>query len=202
MIQFLFIPLFLCFTSLAQESEYTYSSIFEKEVEFMGLNFSKAKFIGTTHFTSGKILTEGYMNYWNDYVTNHYHKNNINNALGIDEMINRNSICSNSYKKIDSYALITDDPYRLRSDQVQECIDELEYDPVKKIGICFVIESFNFNAQTMTVWFTLVDMKANQVFFQKKLTTSVSKGKDRDLWANGITKFINKTLNNSSKSWK
>lgn len=186
---------------LPQEKDLSYNAIFENDVEYMGLNFSKAKFIGTSHFTSGKILQEGYMSYWNDWVTNHYHKNNINNALNIDEMINRNSICGNSYEKIDPYSLITDDPYRLRTDQVQECIDELDYDRKNKIGICFVVESFNFNTQTMTIWFTLVDMNKNQVFFQKKLVTSVGKGKDRDLWANGITKFISKTLSNASKSW-
>ncbi|MCB0477327.1 MAG: hypothetical protein KDC84_04145 [Crocinitomicaceae bacterium] len=199
----IFISFFLIFGGTPQDEDVLgFNSLYEKDVEYLGLNFSKAKFIGTSHFTSGKILQEGYMNFWNDFVTNHYHKNNINNALNIDEMINHNSICGESYKKIDPYSLITDDPYKLRTDQIQECMDELEYNSCNKIGICFVVESFNFNAQTLTMWFTLVDMNKNQVFFQKKLITAVGKGKDRDLWANGITKYISKTLANSSKSWK
>ena len=200
MFQFILLSLFLNFPSLPQE-ELSYSSLKEKEVEFVGVNFSKAKFIGTSHFTSGKVLVNDHIPYWNDYILNQYHKNNINDALDLEEIINRNSICGNSFKKIDPYALITDDPYRLRSDQVQECIDELDYTKVDKLGICFVVESFDFNNQTMTIWFTLVDMQKNQVFFQKKLVTAVSKGSGRDLWANGITKFINKTLTNSCKSW-
>ncbi|MEZ4936152.1 MAG: hypothetical protein R2799_01010 [Crocinitomicaceae bacterium] len=197
----IFFLVLLFFTGSGDE-ELNYHSLHEKEVEYMGINFSKAKFIGTSHFTSGKILTEGYMSYWNDHVTNHYHQNNLNNALDIKEMINRNSICGNSYAKIDPYSLITDDPYRLRTDQIQECIDDLEYQHQNKVGICLVVESFNFNTQTITIWFTLVDMNKNQVFFQKKLITAVGKGKDRDLWANGISKFISKTLANAAKSWK
>jgi hypothetical protein len=199
--KFLSIVFFVSFL-LPQEEELGFNSLYEKEVEFMGLNFSKAKFIGSSHFTNRNTLKEEYFEYWNEYMTNHYHKNNLNNALNLDQMVNRNSICKNSYEKIDKYALITDDPYRLRTDQVQECLDELDYDKVDKIGICFVVESFDYSNQIMTIWFTLVDMNNNQLIFQKKLLSEVRKGSGRDLWANGISTFINKTLAQAHKSWK
>lgn len=168
----------------------------------MGFNFSKPKFTGTSYFTSRKAINKGYLHIWNDHIIVHYRKNNLNNALDLDEMINRNLICGISYDKIDGYALITDDNYRLRTAQIQENVDILEYDKVDKIGIYFVVGSFDFNSQTMKVWFTLIDMNANQFFFQRKNTTAVSKGRGYELWSNGISKYVNKTLLNASKSWK
>lgn len=179
-----------------------FSKIYEKDVEFMGVNFSKAKFIGSSHFTSGKLIRDDYMSFWNSNITNHYHKNNINNALDLDYMTNRSSICQKSYEKIDPYSLITDDTYRLRTDQVQECIDELEYDKVDKIGVCFVVESFDATAKIINIWFTLVDMNKNQIIFQKKLSAVARKGNGKMMWASGISNFINKTLKANVKSWK
>lgn len=179
-----------------------FHSLYEKEAEYMGINFSKAKFIGSDYFTSGKQLQSEYFSYWNEAVTNHYHNFNLNNALDIDHIINRNSICGNSYSKIDAYSLITDDPYHLRSDQVQECIDELQYEKKDKIGVCLVVESFDYTNELVNIWFTLVDMNNNQIVFQRRLTSFAKKGSGKEFWSNGISNYINNSLANAVKGWK
>lgn len=186
---------------LPQKDE-SFSRIYKKEVEYMGLNFSKARFIGSQHFISERLIKNEYLDYWNEYVIQNYSRNNLNNLLDLEEIINRNSICHKSYQYIDESNLVINRNHRIRQDEVQECIDELEYESKDKIGICFVVESFDFFKESVSIWFTLVNMKNNRVIFQRKLSTSVRRGDVKQMWARGITTYIMKSLAPSIKAWK
>lgn len=169
------------------------------EIHWYGLDFTKAKMIGSIGFTHPDIICDRYIkNKWNGIVFSEPDKYNIGKFTGsknvnihLDYILERNSVVTTDN-------LIINEDYSLNKDQVKEMINT--YPDNEGVGLVFIVESFNKLEDKANIWITFFDTETKEILKTKKYSTDAGGFGVLNFWLGGVYKAC-KELKKDYRKW-
>ena len=171
-----------------------------KLIHWYGLDFTKAKMIGSIGFTKPDIICNRYVHEkWNGLVFSEPEKYDIGKLTGgkeinihLDYILKRNSLVIQDN-------LIINENYEITKSDVQEILNE--YPDEDGLGLVFVIESFNKLNDTANIWVTFFDTKTKEIFKIQKYTSEPGGFGVLNYWLGGVYDTC-KQLKKDYKQWE
>ena len=169
------------------------------EIHWYGLDFTKAKMIGSIGFTHPDIICDRYIkNKWNGIVFSEPEKYDISKITGgkdikihLDYILERNSI-------VTTENLIINENYEITNEQVQKIINEYPQD--NGLGLVFIVESFNKLQDKANIWVTFFDTDSKEILKTKRYASDAGGFGVLNFWLGGVYKAC-KELKKDYKKW-
>jgi hypothetical protein len=170
-----------------------------KEIHWYGLDFTKAKMIGSIGFTHPDIICDRYIkNKWNGIMFAESEKYDVNKVtkgknvkIHLDYILKRNSV-------ITTENLIINENYEITEVDVQELINAYPNDT--GLGLVFIVESFNKLQETANIWVTFFDTNSKEILKTKKYSTEGGGFGVLNFWLGGVYDTF-KELKKDYKKW-
>ncbi|MCF2447481.1 hypothetical protein L0657_26235 [Dyadobacter sp. CY345] len=173
------------------------------KLTFLGLDFTQAKYIGRIGFTDPAAIKNQHMVSWNNLIEYEPKKFSLQEAFRlkpeqyqskVTDMIKLN-------ESADVKDNIIEEPYTITEDQVKKSVAKYSLTEKDGIGLVYVVESLNKNAEKMCAWVTFIDLKTKKVLYTEKLEGAAAGFGFRNYWAGAVYK-INKSINSKYyKQW-
>jgi len=198
------IPLFIL-TANAQSEKDVISA---REITWLGLDFSKALFVGSfTQFAeageqSGSEIKQKYVPGWNDLVANERQKFDLKKAYSKDNVIYDLDIVTKRNAAIDVGKMTSmnaqDD--RLKKDDIVKVVSQ--YKTGKKgIGLVYIVDTFDKPDEKGVIWVTFFDMATHKVLIAEKFTAKPGGFGLRNYWAKTIFEVMTKSSADAYENW-
>ena len=195
--------LFITLTSCQAFAQHSLSDLYngKAKLTFLGLDFTQAKYIGRIGFTDPVAIKTQYLASWNNLIEYEPKKFSLQEAFKlrpyqyqskVTDMIKLN-------ESADVKENITEEAYAITEEQVKKSVSRYSLSEKDGIGLVYVVESLNKNAEKMYVWATFIDLKTKKVLFTERLEGAPAGFGFRNYWAGAVYK-INKSI--GSKYYK
>lgn len=199
---FFILTLFLAGQVSAQQ---TMSDLFNGNAKlvFLGLDFTQAKYIGRLGFTDPMAIKNQHMVSWNNLIEGEPKKFSLQEAFRLksDQYESKVADMIKLNESVNVKDNITEDPYTITEDQVKKSVSKYSLSEKDGIGLVYVVESLNKNAEKLFAWVTFIDLKTKKVLYTEKLDGSAAGFGFRNYWAGGVYK-INKSIDSKYyKQW-
>lgn len=182
--------------------------IFEEEtpITWLGLDFSRAAFIGdTARFRDDDDVSDLIVRL-NELMVNEADKYNIGKTFRKEHVTNALDITDNHNSLIDLTAIrsapVEKNPTPLTEEAISEIVSSYDFDGKEGIGLMFNIESFNKFAGKGTLWVTFIDMPAKKVLFTRRLSDGPHGFGLRNFWAGFIHDVLDQIKLWKYKAWR
>lgn len=171
----------------------------ENEVMWLGLDFTGAKLIGSTHFqqqiTARRLTTVNQLfDSWNAQIVKEAGKFNIQEFYVKRTRTNDLLPANKRNNSIDPESVIINDTHTLSKEEVGRiCSTYTHLQKESGLGLLFVVESFDFinkKANIYTVFLDIAD--ARPVYIQK--FEGIPTGSSRNLWIGGTFLALEKSF--------
>ena len=163
----------------------------ENEITWFGLDFSKAKMVGSVGFTDPSQIQSYYLDQWNSVIVAEADKYNIAKYYKRPTVKNNLDVAKARNSKVVASTLVTDNTYTLS--EAQSIIKSYKGKGTGS-GLLFVVESFSKTAEQATVYVILFDIASGKVNSIKKQTGKASGFGFRNYWLGAITNVMKKGL--------
>lgn len=175
---------------------------------FLGLDFTQAKYIGKIGFTDPGAIQNQHIVSWNNLIELEPKKFSLQKAFSLkdDQYKSKVEDMVKLNKSVDVDKNITDDEYSITEDQVKKSVAKYALSEKDGVGVVYVIESLNKNAEKLVAWVTFIDLATKKVLHTEKVEGKAGGFGFRNYWAGGVYK-INQEIDKSlykkwSKSFK
>jgi len=199
---FFIFTLFLAGQVSAQQS---LSDLFagKAKLVFLGLDFTQAKYIGKIGFTDPVAIKNQHMVSWNNLIEAEPKKFSLQDAFKLksDQYESKVADMIKLNESVNVKDNITEDPYAITEDQVKKSVSKYSLSEKDGIGLVYVVESLNKNAEKLYAWATFIDLSTKKVLYTEKVEGSAGGFGFRNYWAGGVYK-INKAIDSKYyKQW-
>lgn len=188
-----------------QASAQTLSDLFagKAKLTFLGLDFTQAKYIGRAGFVDPIAIKNQHITSWNNLIEFEPKKFSLQEAFKLKPDMYQTKV-ADMIKLNESAEVkdnITEDAYVITEDQVKKSVSKYSLSEKDGIGIVYVVESLNKNAEKLFAWVTFIDLKSKKVLYTEKLEGAAGGFGFRNYWAGGVYK-INKSIDSKYyKQW-
>jgi hypothetical protein len=183
----------------------TMSDLFagKAKLTFLGLDFTKAKYIGRIGFTDAAAIKNQHMVSWNNLIELEPKKFSLQKAFNlkddmyaskVEDMVNLN-------KTANVEGNITDDAYALTEDQVKQEVGKYSLSVKDGVGIVYVIESLNKTEEKLFAWVTFIDLATKKVLYTERVEGKAGGFGFRNYWAGGVFKINDAIDSKLYKKW-
>ena len=188
-----------------QVSAQTLSDLFagNAKLVFLGLDLTQAKFIGRAGFVDPVAIKNQHITSWNNLIEFEPKKFSLQEPfkLKADQYETKVGDMIKLNESVDVKDNITEDAYVINEDQVKKSVSKYSLSVKDGIGIVYVVESLNKNAEKLFAWVTFIDLKTKKVLYTEKVEGSAGGFGFRNYWAGGVYK-INKAIDSKYyKQW-
>ena len=171
-------------TLIATNSLFAQKS-YQKEVTWMGLDFTEAKLFTSAGFSNPEAIRDKFLKSWNDIIIRESAKFDVAKFFGIETLSYDLSIVKERNLSIAVDDLVIDkSPNNFDEQNVKSIISQ--YPKAEGIGLVLIVESFNRPNTTGTFWATFFDRSTLEVLSKRKIEGSASGFGIRNYWANSI----------------
>ncbi len=173
--------LFIGHSVFAQKTQ---SDVFNtNDVVFYGLDFSKARFIGTEGFKNPPLLKNSFFNSWNHLLVNERDKYSIEEFFGKTNVEYDISAVEerNQTPKVED--LVINKSYTLPQSETAAMVKALKTDQKEGIGLVFIVESYSKFAENGTMYVTFFDIANKEILLQKKMSGKAGGFGFRNYWS-------------------
>ncbi len=165
----------------------------ENEITWFGLDFSKAKMVGSVGFTDPSQIQSYYLDQWNSVIVAEADKYNIAKYYKRPTVKNNLDVVKARNSKVVASTLVTDNTYTLSEADAQSVVKSYKGKGAGT-GLLFVVESFSKTAEQASVYVILFDIGSGKVNTIKKQTGKASGFGFRNYWLGAITNVMKKGL--------
>lgn len=165
----------------------------DNEITWFGIDFSKAKMIGSVGFTDPSQIQSYYLDQWNSVVVTETDKYNIAKYYKHPTVKNSLDVVKLRNSKVIASSLVTDNSYTLSDVDAQAVLKSYKGKGTGK-GLLFVVESFSKTAEQATVYVILFDIASGKVDTIKKQTGKATGFGFRNYWLGAIANVMKKGL--------
>jgi hypothetical protein len=183
------------------------SDIFNKDVEitWLGIDLSKAKFIGDRERYGSESdmrrLAEG----WNNIFLKEPEKFNVARAVERAQVKNAIEITNDHNQQLDiltHYSDNKDEFAHMKITDVDEVVSGYDFPGLSGIGLMFVVESFSKLNGKASVWVTFINLETREVLLSEQLMGSPGGAGLRNYWANACYDILQKMQKKDFPRWK
>ncbi|MDW7693454.1 hypothetical protein R9C00_01770 [Flammeovirgaceae bacterium SG7u.111] len=170
-----------------------------RSITWGGLDFSKAKMIGSEGFSDPDDITDNYFDKWNKLIVNEASKYNFGEAYKKDKVVNDLSVATEQNATVDASELVTEEDYSFSSGELEEIVSK--YKGIGEgdgTGLIYVIESFNKTEEASSIYLVFFDLATGEILHSKKYTEAPGGFGLRNYWAGAI----GRTIKVSEKDYK
>ncbi len=199
--------IFLAVLIAAASNAQRKSDIFNPEVPvtWLGIDLTKAKFIGDRERYGSESdmrkLAEG----WNSIFLKEPDKFNVARAIGRKEVKNAIEVTTDHNQHLDILSHYTDNKdqfgHTTLSD-VNEVVSDYDYSGLSGVGLMFIVESFSKPNGKASVWVTFINMDSKEVLFTEKMMGDPGGAGLRNYWANACHNILDRMKSKEFARWK
>ena len=154
---------------------------------FFGVDFTKARLVGTEGFTNPQHLQSSYLRQWNNLIENESEKYDLSKALGESDIVYFQDVVNDRNDEIDPDVLVTNKSHKTTKEDVQAVVSALGNEEHSSgTGAIIVIESFDKHKVLGTMWLTTFDIATLEVIKTKKMSAKPRGFGVRNFWARTI----------------
>ncbi|MGG7663422.1 hypothetical protein [Dyadobacter sp. BHUBP1] len=201
---------FVLFNAAVAQADNTMADLFagKTKLVFLGLDFTQAKYIGKAGFMDAQAIQNQHIVSWNNLIELEPKKFSLQKAFNLkdDQYKSKVEDMVALNKSVNVEKNITDDEYSITEDQVKKSVAKYSLSEKDGVGIVYVVESLNKNAEKLVAWVTFIDLGTKKVIHTEKVEGKAGGFGFRNYWAGGVYK-INQEIDKSlykkwSKSFK
>lgn len=185
LIFFYLLILFTSSYSIAQNSN---------EITWFGLDFSKAKMVGSAGFSNPAEIQSYYLNEWNSIIIKELKKYDISKfyvkptvKVFLDKAKENNN-------KVIASSLVTDNTHTITQADVQSVVKQYKGKGGSGEGLLFVVESFDKSRERAVVYVVLFDISSGTIKKMEKKEGAPSGFGFRNYWLGAIYQIMKKGL--------
>ncbi len=170
---------------------------------FLGLDFTQAKYIGKIGFTDPQAIQNQHIVSWNNLIELEPKKFSLQKAFSLkdDQYKSKVEDMVTLNKSVNVEKNITDEEYSITEDQVKKSVAKYSLSEKDGIGVVYVIESLNKNAEKLVAWVTFIDLATKKVIHTEKVEGKAGGFGFRNYWAGGVYKINQEIDKNLYKKW-
>ncbi len=164
-----------------------------------GLDFSRAKMIGSEGFTDPDAIAPGFFDKWNQLVIQEAKKYDIAKAYDKVEIIHDLSVVNEQNKAVDANELVINEPYQFNPGDVENIVKN--YNRLKNdsgVGLLYIVEYFSKLDSRGSIYIVFFDLATQEILHQKQYITKPGGFGLRNYWANTVYE----TIKDSGKDYK
>jgi len=192
-------------TSSWSQKIYSRADIFSiKEITWMGLDFSMIKLIGPEGFTNPIDIVNNQFWAMNNLILNEPDKYDIKKyffkqsvAIDLSTIRERNSIPAPN-----EIVLPTGSSYSINVSHVQDAVSQYVPEEFEGIGLVFIMETFNKDLETGTMWVTFFDIGSREVLLTDRISGKAGGFGFRNYWAKTFYNVMKEVEKSRYNSWK
>jgi len=179
-----------------------------KEITWLGLDFSKALFVGSfTQFAeageqSGSELKQKYIPGWNDVVANERQKFDLKKAYSKDNVIYDLDVVTKRNAAVDVSKMTSMNAQedRIKKEDIAKVVSQ--YKTGKKgIGLLYIIDTFDKPDEKAAIWVTFFDMATSKVLIAERFTAKPGGFGLRNYWAKTVFEVMTKSSADAYEKW-
>jgi hypothetical protein len=191
-IAFLFFVL-ATFSAKAQ----TKSDVFRPEVPvtWLGLDFSRANFIGDREKFGSESDVRHLLDAWNDLILKEHDKFDIAKAIGRTKVENNLQAVKAHNAELDVLSMFSDeekDYLHLKVSDIDEIIAGYDLNGLSGIGLMFNVESFNKKNEEGSIYVTFINLNTKEVLFTERVVGPPAGMGMRNFWAGSVVRILGK----------
>jgi len=154
-------------------------------VNWYGIDFTKAKLIGSIGFTDPEDVKDRYFDQWNNLIRNEEEKYNIKKFFKKSTVNYKLDAVKSRNEAVNHNTLVIEDDHSISEADVRSVASAYK-DGSNELGLVLVVESFNKLENKGYIWVTFFNTSTGEVIKTKRL-----KGKSggfglRNYWAKAI----------------
>lgn len=187
--------------SLAAFSQITEENFQKAEVVWYGLDFSKAKLIGSEGFENPELIRNDFFEKWNVIIINEADKYDLKGAFRKSDLKFDLEMIEDFNRDVAFQELVVNKSYTITKDDVSAAVKKYKTDQKSGYGIVFVVESFDKISEKAAVWVTIFDASNKKVLIAEKMEAEPSGFGLRNYWSGAIYEIIKDIKEIKYKSW-
>lgn len=187
----------------AQDVSEVFNSSKTKMV-FVGLDFSKAKMVGSDGFNDPDKIQSYYFGAWNSLLISEMDKYDIKKAFMKREMDYDMGIVEKGNSEVDFVEMVTNKtPKSFTEDEIQGMVSAYDMDGAEAdFGLSFIVHSFNKGEEKAHIYIVLFDVKSKKVLLSNRLSGEPRGFGFRNYWAGAISNIIDDIEDSKFRKWK
>ncbi len=172
------------------------------ECTWLGLDFSKAKMIGSEGFTDPYQIKNRFFDSWNQLFLSEAEKYNIGETFRKDQVTNYLDVVKKRNEMVNIDDLVIDHEYNLTEDDIKSMVGGYDLGDNTGLGLVFIVEAFDKNAEEGRFWVTFIDNDTKQVLLTKKLEGKAGGFGLRNYWAKSYYNVLKEIDKKQYKRWR
>jgi hypothetical protein len=208
MIKFNLVTVFCVLAVFMQlHGQHRKSDIFNKEigVTWLGIDLTKAKFIGDRERWGSESDMRRYADGWNDIFLKEPDKFNVARAIDRNSVTNAIDVTKQNNQQLDILSQYSDnkeDFGHTKLSDVEEVVAQYDFAGLEGIGLMFIVENFSKPNNKASVWVTFVDLQSKEVLLTEKLMGDPGGAGLRNYWANACNDILQKIQKKDYPRWR
>ncbi len=169
-------------------------------ISFLGLDFSKANFIGP-EFNNPQQIKEQYFKEWNDILMAES-KYDLKAPLRKANINFDFSITAKRNASVATDKLVVYDPVFLTLDDIASMVKDYQTADKTGIGLTFIVNLFDYVKGKSVVNVVFFDMASKKILLLETLRGEPGGSGIRNYWANSIANIISKVESTLYREWE
>ena len=192
--------LMLAFTTLNAQQ-----NIFEPTVPvtWLGLDLTKAKYIGPATEFGPASNYKTLMASWNNVLSKEQDKFNIRRYFR-KKVVNLdfNAVLKNN-ETLDFASMMMDknNGLTLSKSDIQEIVNEYDFSGMSGLGLIFNVESFDREKEVSAIWITFINLSSQEVIFTERRTGKPGGSGVRNFWINSVYNMMEEISRRDWDTW-
>jgi hypothetical protein len=194
------------FNMKAQSAKEVFSAT---EVVWYGLDFTKAKFVGQFDQGFGALPATGmdmknkWIPQWNSLIAKEPQNFKIKDAIRKDNIYYDLAPLNELNSKIDVDKAMSFNAGKIEASEIDGMVKNYGTGDKKSgIGLAFIVENFDKNMETASVYVTFFDIASKKVLMTEKMSGKAMGVGMRNYWAGAIKAILKQIDANEYKNWK
>jgi len=196
----------LLFSSLsmwAQDINEVFSSS-KTTMEFVGLDFSQAKMVGTEGFRDPGKIQGYYFGALNGLFMSEMNKYDVKRAFKKSDMDYDFAVVEPGNDEVDFMDMVTNKlPKSFSDERVQSIVNKYDTKGMQaKYGLSFIVHSFNKYQERAYIYVVIFDAKSKKVLFSNKMSGEAGGFGFRNYWARTVYNILEDIKDYKFRKWK
>ena len=173
-------------------------------VEFIGLDFSEVKMVGSEGFSEPAKIQNYYFGVWNGLFMSEIEKYDVKGAFMKRDMDYDLSVVEDGNDEVDFIDMVTNkNPKSFSDEKLQEMVNRYKTDKMEaKFGLSFIVHSFNKFQERGNIYVVIFNSKTKKVLFSDKMTGEAGGFGFRNYWARTVYNIIEQIKDGQFRKWK
>lgn len=197
----------VCFMSLISLKAQNIEEIFTSSkvpMDFVGLDFSQAKLVGSEGFSDPAKIQNYYFGTWNGLMISEMEKYDVKKAFMKRTVDYDLSVVEAVNSEVEYIDLVTNKaPKSFSEEKIQDIVNQYDTkDLENEFGLSFIVHSLNKFQERAYIYVVIFDTKSKKVLFSDKMSGEAGGFGFRNYWARSVYNILDDISNFQFRRWK